>query len=406
MTPPGRVAALDVLRAVAILLVLGAHAPEAVPGAWLYSLPQAWHRCGWAGVDLFFALSGYLIVGLLLAERHLTGAVDVKSFAVRRVFKIYPPYLLFLAAAVAWWYGQTVGSPVRRLAAAIAAFWPAAAHLQNYVPVPVAPHLWSLAVEEHCYAVMLGIVLVAGRKADPVRGRGIPLVLLALFAVSWLGRCAYVLWGYAGAGPIGATYTHNRLDAVLAGSLAAWLVQRARLDAGAALWSRWKPALLAVGAACLVPTLTLDPYAHRPLVLMGVLPLQAVGFGLLLLVLAVPLGAPAPTSRDERGAAPRPPRSVRVLAFIGISSYSTYLWHMPFAGLLAPRLTGGILEGHPAEPLLRLGTFVAVSLGLGAVAFVVVEKPALAWRRRWLAAAKGPAARRHGDIRPAHRAGA
>ena len=222
---------------------------------------------------------------------------------------------------------------------------------------------------------------------------------------SWLGRWAYVLWGYSGAGPIGAAYTHNRLDALLAGSLAAWVVQRSRLvtPAIAAPWSRRKPVLLAVSAACLVPTLILDAYAHRALVLVAVLPIQAVGFGLLLLALAAPVGLAGGKSPDGRRGDHRLPWPLRVLAFIGISSYSTYLWHMPFGGLLAQRLPIGVADGHPAAALLRLAGYVGVCLAVGAVAFLLVERPALAWRRRWLAAEKQPSAR-IGDLPSVHRA--
>ena len=349
---------------------------------------DAWQRCGWAGVDLFFALSGYLIVGLLLAERHRAGTIDVKAFAWRRVCKIYPPYILFLGAAVAWSIhsGTTPG-----LFPTLAAFWPTAAHLQNYIPVPTAPHLWSLAMEEHCYALMLGLVLFTSRRADPLRSRTIPFALLTLFAASWLGRWAYVLWGYAGTGPIGFTYTHNRLDAVLSGSLVAWLVRGARASTVtvSTVWERWRGLVLAGSAVCFVPTLTLDVYAHRPLVLLGILPLQALGFGLLLLGLAAPAGAHPDGGPTER----RPAWLLRALAFVGISSYSTYLWHWPFADVLTRHIRLGPLDGHPAGPLVRLAVFVAIALGLGAVSFRLVERPALAWRRRWLAAAKGPVER-------------
>src|SRR5262245_39246279 len=189
----GRVLHLDVLRAAAILLVLGVHAPGIPSTAWGYTFYDEWRRCGWAGVDLFFALSGFLIVGLLLDERHRTGAIDAKAFAWRRVFKIYPPYILFFAAAVAWYIH--VGS-IRDASAAAAAFWPAAAHLQNYMPVRLAPHIWSLATEEHCYLLLLLLVFLAGRRIDPLQSRTIPLVLLTVFAASWLGRCADVLFLY------------------------------------------------------------------------------------------------------------------------------------------------------------------------------------------------------------------
>lgn len=330
---------------------------------------------------MFFALSGYLIVALLLDERHRTGTNDVKAFAWRRVCKIYPPYILFLGAAVAWsiYSGATPG-----LFSALAAFWPTAAHLQNYIPVPAAPHLWSLAMEEHCYALMLALVIFTGRRDDPLRSRTIPAALLTLFAASWLGRLAYVLWGYAGTGPIGFAYTHNRLDAVLSGSLVAWLVQRTRAGDVTirTVWERRRRLVLAVSAVCFVPTLTIDIYSHRPLVLLGVLPLQAVGFGLLLLGLA----ARTETYSDDARAEQRPAWLTRAVAFVGISSYSTYLWHWPFAEVLTRTISLGRLDAHPVGPLVRLAVFIAVALGLGAVSFRLVERPALAWRRRRLAA--------------------
>lgn len=384
----GRVLHLDVLRAAAILLVLGVHAPGIPSTAWGYTFYDEWRRCGWAGVDLFFALSGYLIVGLLLDERHRTGTIDVKAFAWRRVFKIYPPYILFLGAAIAW----TIHSGARP-GAAFAAFWPTVVHLQNYIPVRAAPHLWSLAMEEHCYALMLGLVLFAGRRADPLQSRTIPFALLIAFAASWLGRLAYILWGYAGSGPIGYAYTHNRLDAVLSGSFVAWLVQglRARSVTVLPVWTRWKRLMLLGSAVCFVPTLTVDLSSHRPLVVLGVFPAQALGFGLLLLGLA----ASARTREEGAAAERRPAWLLRALAFVGISSYSTYLWHWPFAAVLTREIHLGSVDAHPAGPAAHLTMFVAAALALGAVSFGLIEKPALACRRRWLASkAPRPQSRR------------
>src|SRR5262245_14972343 len=84
----GRVLSLDVLRAVAILLVLGAHAPAPPPGSWGYTPCAVWRRAGWAGVELFFALSGFLIAGLLIQERQRQGAIHAGGFLVRRAFKL------------------------------------------------------------------------------------------------------------------------------------------------------------------------------------------------------------------------------------------------------------------------------------------------------------------------------
>src|SRR5262245_40410993 len=88
---PARNLAPDLLRALAVLLVLGHHlwpapADGSVPGRVLFDL---WHRGGWVGVDLFFVLSGFLVSGLLFAEYARSGRISPWRFYVRRGFKIY-----------------------------------------------------------------------------------------------------------------------------------------------------------------------------------------------------------------------------------------------------------------------------------------------------------------------------
>src|SRR5215471_10860874 len=76
---------LDVLRGVAVLAVMCRH--------YVIWLPMA---AGWAGVDLFFVLSGFLISGLLFTDYKQNGRISVGRFLVRRGLKIYPPYYAFL----------------------------------------------------------------------------------------------------------------------------------------------------------------------------------------------------------------------------------------------------------------------------------------------------------------------
>ena len=82
---------LDALRAVAILLVLGRH----------FEYFRLWSQVGWAGVDLFFVLSGFLISGLLFAEWKQRGSIGIARFYVRRGLKIYPAFYVFLAMTAA-----------------------------------------------------------------------------------------------------------------------------------------------------------------------------------------------------------------------------------------------------------------------------------------------------------------
>ena len=83
--PERHVRSLDGVRAIAIIGVLLTHA-----GAPLF-------EAGWLGVDLFFALSGFLITTLLLEEHARVGAISYKDFLARRALRLMPAYLLYVA---------------------------------------------------------------------------------------------------------------------------------------------------------------------------------------------------------------------------------------------------------------------------------------------------------------------
>jgi peptidoglycan/LPS O-acetylase OafA/YrhL len=83
-----RVRQLDILRAIAVLLVLGRHEHA----------NALWRRCGWVGVDLFFVLSGFLISGLLFSEYKKRGRLDLPRFYIRRGLKIYPSFYVLILA--------------------------------------------------------------------------------------------------------------------------------------------------------------------------------------------------------------------------------------------------------------------------------------------------------------------
>src|SRR5437867_4233690 len=82
--------ALDGLRALAVAAVIA------------YHLGLPWARGGYLGVDLFFVLSGFLITGLLFAEREGTGRVELGAFYARRARRLLPALFLVLAAVVVY----------------------------------------------------------------------------------------------------------------------------------------------------------------------------------------------------------------------------------------------------------------------------------------------------------------
>src|SRR4051794_12340346 len=105
MLKNNRLPSLDILRCVAVLSVIGAHSypmtiefydPVSV------AVSSVVHAVGSWGVDLFFILCGFLVSGLLFSEFHRERSMDVKRFYIRRGFKIYPSFYVFLLFSWVW----------------------------------------------------------------------------------------------------------------------------------------------------------------------------------------------------------------------------------------------------------------------------------------------------------------
>ena len=163
----GRVESLDVLRGVAVLLVLFRHLPgndASAPVGFIQSI-------GWTGVDLFFVLSGFLISGLLFSEFDKTGTIDVKRFWLRRGLKIWPSYFLVYGVAMLLTVIVTGNSQLLITQA------PNYVFVQNYLERAVRwNHSWSIAVEEHFYLLLPLVLLVL----IPAKLKHLPKILLSV----------------------------------------------------------------------------------------------------------------------------------------------------------------------------------------------------------------------------------
>src|SRR6266498_3684108 len=145
---------LDCLRCLAVLLVLCRHMPvlpDNLTGA-LRVPAHLLYEAGWAGVDLFFVLSGFLISGLLFHEHQRYGRINFKQFIVRRGLKIYPAFYCLIAATVGIAVLNKWNLPWKRIFAEV--FF-----VQNYC-IGLWSHTWSLAIEEHFY-LLLPLLLIA-----------------------------------------------------------------------------------------------------------------------------------------------------------------------------------------------------------------------------------------------------
>lgn len=153
---------LNGIRFFAAFLVV-VHHIEQLKG--LYRLPNMCHNktfeiIGGLGVTLFFVLSGFLITYLLFAEKDLLGTIDVKSFYVRRILRIWPLYFLivilsfFLLPQIQQLnfpvYSQSLPKEFANKLLLFIVFLPNVAML-IYPPVPFASQAWSIGVEEQFY---------------------------------------------------------------------------------------------------------------------------------------------------------------------------------------------------------------------------------------------------------------
>jgi peptidoglycan/LPS O-acetylase OafA/YrhL len=170
-SPSSRLPGLDTLRSIAILGVMVFHLQWMFPPV---LAPVA--HFGWAAVDLFFVLSGYLI-GAQLLKAHRDGAgIGLWRFYRRRLYRILPAYLVVLALYFLW--------PMWREADHISPLWEFLSFTENlfvdYAHNQAFSHVWSLCIEEQFYLFFPLIVLVMMRR--PSFGRTVAL-LLALVAI-------------------------------------------------------------------------------------------------------------------------------------------------------------------------------------------------------------------------------
>jgi len=374
MKPPSkRNLQLDVLRGLAILLVFGRHLEIPRPEGMLGILAELWFRIGWIGVDLFFVLSGFLIGGLLVTELQQHGRIDVMRFLVRRGLKIYPAYIVFIVYLLLMPTLKALasgGAAGEALAGQWRLCWPNFLFLQNYLWTP-AGHTWTLAVEEHFY-LLLPFALVA--LASTGRMRLIIPLSIAVVPV-FLGLRCLSVWTND---PFSTTMsaTHLRLDALLFGVGIRGLAQYSP-ERFAAL-RRWRVGLVAFGFLCWAPNLFSDvnPLLVRTVGLSGTL-LGAGAF----LVAAYHTHA-ADFGRWSRLITP----PARLVAWIGVYSYTIYLWHVTTMGIVERVVGGRILSG--AEPSNSIAWVACAAMSCtgavlaGVAASKLVEQPVLLLRDR------------------------
>lgn len=335
---------LDALRGVAILLVIGHHVAIKFPGTGGGPLAHFLKTAGWAGVDLFFAISGFLITSILFRTRDLHG---VKAFFIKRLFRIVPLYLVAVMAFVllSLLSRHDVGLlPRVWVNLGFLTAWMIPVFGRDGVPFDIT---WSVSVEEFAY-LTLGLFCLANLRHEArLRPFLWWLVVLALAV-----RCA-VVFTHAFDPLLLYFFVPARLDSIAFGGLVA-------LGAGAWLTSRPLARPLAMA-------LVLGNLLGFSLLTRHNLWVQSFGYTIFGICAALLVGALA----RYRGSLRNP--LLRALAGIGRISYFVYLFHM---------FVVGALMTHALAAVPRLlgywGTFAlitALTCLVGALSWRLFEKP-------------------------------
>ncbi len=361
-----RLAGLDGLRALAILAVMGYH--FGFPG-----LPG-----GFLGVDLFFALSGYLITTLLLAEHRRAGRIRLRAFWARRARRLLPCLVLVIVAASLYvrFVAPPGAYPEFRLQALSALgffsnWYQIAASTHYFVATGVRSPLtqtWTLAIEEQFYLVWPIVTVLVLRF---VRRNNRAVVVLG--SLAGLGALASATEMAVRFRPHTATTrlyfgTDTHAQSLLVGVALACLfacspqvVAKARALAPRTRSTAGTWAATTLGAASLVGLawLVRSVNGQSPFLYQGGFLLVAVAATCL--VAAVVLAPQGPlTWLLER----------RFIRWIGTISYGLYLWHILVLLVLTPARTG---VSGAALDLLRLGA----SLAVASASYLLVERPVL-----------------------------
>jgi peptidoglycan/LPS O-acetylase OafA/YrhL len=360
-----RIHGLDTLRALAVTLVVLHHYVlfvSAEPSfGWVGEL-------GWVGVDLFFALSGYLIGNQIFRALRGPGGLSLRRFYARRLLRTLPNFYVVLALYALW--------PAFRGSTPMLPLWQYLSFTQNIglEPGTAFSHAWSLCIEEQFYMLLPACALLAvtlGRRGAGMRWAWTAVALA--FAAGMAVRAGLWLHGQADGNWMHFYYKHIyyssfcRFDELLAG-VALALLKHSHGTAWARLMGmgKWLLAGGLVACALALRWFLVDHYGFWPTVL-G-FPLLALGCSLLI------LAALAPGAKLHRVRVPG-------ASHLALWSYAIYLIHKQVSILIGQAMGRA---GYGPEHLLTIVAALLSSVLAGWLLYRLVETPFMRLRARYV----------------------
>lgn len=347
---------LDHLRALAILYVFLFHyfiLSEGQP-QWLPDIA----KFGWAGVDLFFVLSGFLISSQLFFQIKQGQNISLKQFFLKRFFRIIPVFLVSL--------GLYFGFPFFREKESLPPLWKFLTFTQNLglnlKDFGTFSHAWSLCVEEHFYLI-LPLILILFQLIKCFKESYWLLIALFLFGFgiriysfnqlylpkiiddnSWLYWYKFIYYP-----------TYNRLDGLLVGVLIAGIYWFKPL-----IWSKiskFGNLFILLGLIVLTGAYFLCYDQMTFYASVFGFPLVAIGYGFIV------VGAVCPTSFLYKW-------NSKLTTFIATLSFAIYLTHK---GVI--HMTHELLNHFGIDSTIMLLLSLVICMSFAYLLHLVIEKP-------------------------------
>lgn len=328
------------------MVLIGHGSGTAPPGLLPWPLVSVFGNGG-LGVLVFFCISGFLITKLLMNEEAKHGRISLKNFYIRRSFRILPAFLVFMLFIVALKAMGIIHVTTANIVSALL-------FVTNYSPYSeswILGHTWTLSVEEQFYLFWPFLLVALGQK------RSMKVGIALIFALPFVRVATYFLM------PTWREHitvmAHTRIDAMMFGCVAALAAGHDWFENLYNRLCRWKLHLV-------LPLLSLLVYPFLAKWLAGKFMLPV---GLTLNALAATLGmlwlirnADTPVGRFFNG---------KVISWIGVLSYSLYLWQQPF------------FSSEPLGWTTTFGINIVVIFAIAIASYYLIEQPFLRLRAKW-----------------------
>jgi len=314
---------------------------------------------GWIGVDLFFVLSGYLVSGLIMKEYQLHQSFSPKRFLIRRGFKIYPSYYIFLVIAY-FFFTYFTKDPQTK-----SGLFHEAIFVSNYLNFN-NQHTWSISVEEHFYFLLtiLFFLLIKFKKVElKVFVYSYAVVFAVGFGCRLYNYLAYTNYDFA------RDYmrSHLRFDALFFGVLLSYIAHYRKDIIDRLLSHKAKVIFLTLSFAFIATNFIFNREDYRFVSVLN-LSLNPICFGYIL------INCIAYTNHIFI-------KFISPLAYIGKYSYSVYLFHTLFMAVSIHIFKGGGIAYYVA--------YLSTSIVGGIIISKLIEYPLINIRERYFPSKSG-----------------